>query len=43
LALGKVSTPEGSGSMEDAPQGSGHGPKLLEFKEHLESTLRHGV
>lgn len=26
--------------MVPAPQGSGHGPKLPEFKEHLDSALR---
>jgi len=29
--------------MEQAAQGSGHGPKLLEFKEHLNRVLRHRV
>jgi len=29
--------------MEQAPQGSGHGPKLLESKEHLDRALRHMV
>jgi len=29
--------------MEQAAQGTGHGPKLLEFKEHLESSLRHRI
>ena len=29
--------------MEQAAQGSGHGPKLPEFKEHLDSALRHRV
>ena len=27
-------------SVEQAAQGSGHSPKLLEFKEHLDNTLR---
>jgi len=27
--------------MEQAAQGTGHGPKLLEFKEHLDNTLRY--
>jgi len=27
--------------MEQAAQGSGHGPKLAEFKECLDTTLRH--
>ena len=34
-ALGKGSSPESDWAPEQAPQGSGHGPKLLEFKEHL--------
>jgi len=29
--------------MEQAAQGSGHGPKLPEFKEHLDTALRHKV
>ena len=29
--------------MEQTAQGSGHGPELLEFKEHLDSALRHRV
>ena len=30
-------------SMEQAAQGSGHSPKLLEFKECLDTTPRHRV
>ena len=26
--------------MEQPAQGSGHGPELLEFKEHLDNALR---
>jgi len=29
--------------MEQAAQGSGHSPELLEFKEHLNTILRHRV
>ena len=29
--------------MERAAQDCGHGPKLPEFKEHLDSALRHRV
>ena len=29
--------------MEQAAQGSGHSPELLEFKEYLNSALRHRV
>lgn len=29
--------------MERAPQGSGHSPKLTEFKECLDNILRHRV
>ena len=29
--------------VEQAVQGSGHSPKLPEFEEHLDSTLRHWV
>lgn len=28
---------------EQASQGSGHSPKLLEFQEHLDTALRHRV
>ena len=28
---------------KEHPQGSGHGPELLEFKEHLDMTLKHWV
>ena len=41
--LGTGSTPEGGWALEQAPQGSGHGPKLLEFKESLDNALRHEV
>ena len=27
--------------MEWAPQGSGHGPRILEFEEHLGNARRH--
>lgn len=40
--LGKGSSLE-AGGKEQAHRGSGHGPKLLEFKEHLDSTPRHIV
>ena len=33
----------GALGMEQAPQGSGHSPKLLEFKEYLDNALRHRV
>jgi len=33
LGLGKVSSPESGQALEQAPQGSGQSPKLLEFKE----------
>ena len=29
--------------IEQAPQSNVHSPKLPEFKEHLDSALRHGV
>lgn len=29
--------------MEQAAHGSGQGAKLLEFREHLDNALRHGV
>jgi len=29
--------------MKQAAQGSGHGPKLLEFKEHWDNAFRHRV
>lgn len=40
---------EGSGwyqravGMEQPPQGSGHGIKLLEFMKHMDNALRHTV
>jgi len=41
--LGKGSSPEGGGALEQAAHGRGHGPKLLEFEEHLNTALRHTV
>jgi len=43
--LGKMSSgPEKCGqALEQAPPGSGHGPKLLECRERLNSALRHRV
>ena len=38
--LGKGSSPEGDWTQEQAAHSSGHGPKLLEFKKHLDNTLR---
>lgn len=29
--------------MERVPQGSGHSPELLEFKEHLDDALRYRI
>ena len=40
--LGTGSAPEGGGHGTDS-QGSGYGPKLPEFKEHLDKPLRHRV
>ena len=40
---GKGSSPGGGWALEQAPQGSGHGPKLLEFKKHLDNALSHTV
>jgi len=37
-ALGKGSSPEGGGYGTGS---SGHGAKLLEFKEHLDNALSH--
>ena len=39
---GKGCAPEGGGHGT-APQGSGHGPELLELREHLGTTLTHGL
>lgn len=36
-------SPEGCWALEQAPQDSCHGLKLLEFKKHLNSSLRHRV
>ena len=41
--LGTASAPEGGWTPEQAAQGNGHSPRLLEFKEHLDSALRRGV
>lgn len=41
--LGGGSSPEGDCTLSQAPQGSGYSTKLLEFKEWLDSTLRHRV
>lgn len=41
--LGKGSSPEGGQTLEQAPQGSGYCPKLLEFKEDLDNTLWHRI
>ena len=40
---GKGSSTKGGHALEQAPYGSGHGPKLLEFKKHLDSALRHRI
>lgn len=39
--LGKGSEPDGADdqALEQAPRGSGHGTKLLQFKEHLNSVI----
>ena len=29
--------------LKQAPEGHGHGPKLLEFKKHLDNALRYRV
>ena len=41
--LGKGSSPIGWLGMEQTHQGSDHSPTLLEFKEHLDTTLRYKV
>jgi len=30
-------------ALKQAPQGTGHGPKLMDFNEHLDNTLRNVV
>jgi len=37
--IGKGILPEGGWELEQPPQGSDRGPKLLEFREHLDSAL----
>ena len=37
--LGKGSSPAGGWALEQAPQGSGYGTKLLVFKKHLNNAL----
>lgn len=39
----KVHHCEGGQALGQAPQGSGHGPRLLELKKNLDSALRHRV
>ena len=34
---------KGTVGMERAAEGSGHGPEIREFKERLDTTLRHRV
>lgn len=41
--LEKASSPENVWALEQAPQGTGHGPKLMDFNEHLDNTLRNVV
>jgi len=41
--LGKGSSPEGGQALEQAAQGSGHSPKLPEFKKHLDSGLKYSL
>lgn len=41
--LGKGSSPESGKELEQAPNSSGHCPKLTEFWEHLDNALRHKV
>jgi len=41
--LGKGSSPNGCWALEQAAQGSGHSPNLLEFKKCLDSALSHMV
>ena len=35
--------PQRAVGMEEAAQGSGHSPELLELREHWDTTLRHQV
>ena len=41
--LGKDSSPESGQALEQAAQGSGHSPKLPEFKKHLGSGLKYSL
>ena len=41
--LGKSCSPGFHWTLEQTPQSSSHGTKLLECKEHLDSALRHMV
>lgn len=40
LGVQKRFLARGQSGMEQAAQGTGHGPKLMEFKERLENSLR---
>lgn len=41
--LRKDSSSEGDRALGQAPQDSGDGPKLLDFKKHFDNALRHRV
>ena len=43
LGIREGGSHEGFQILEQAPQGSSHSTKLPEFKEHLDSALRHRV
>lgn len=40
-ALENDSSPEGGQTLEQAPQGSGYGLKMPEFKKHLGNVFSH--
>lgn len=41
--LRKGTSSKGGQALEQAPQDSGHTPKLLVFKEHSDNVLRHRI
>ena len=43
LGVRTGSAPEVGQVLEQAAQGNGHGPRILEFNEHLDTALKYGV
>lgn len=41
--IGKDSSQQDGGALEQNPQGSGHGPKMLEFRKRFDAAFRYRV